>query len=74
MSVAIPNDSEYAQNHWNFLLVFFFTCFSRDYLRDNPHLVREDSASYLTLWCVNLEMQEVSVVPIIISISFANRF
>ena len=29
-------------------------------MRDNPHLVREDTASYLTMWCVNLEMQEVS--------------
>ena len=32
---------------------------SRDYLRDNPHLICEDTASYLTMWCVNLEMQEV---------------
>ena len=38
-------------------------CFlnSRDYLRDNPHLVREDTANYLTMWCVNLEMQDVRV-------------
>ena len=51
-----------------FYLLFFLLPFSRDYLRDNPHLVREDSASYLTLWCVNLEMQEVSVVSIIIRV------
>ena len=34
---------------------------SRDYLRDHPYLVREDTASYLTMWCVNLEMEEVHV-------------
>ena len=31
---------------------------SRDYLRDNPHLVCEETASYLTLWCVQLEVEE----------------
>ena len=34
---------------------------SRDYLRDNSHLVCEETASYLTLWCVNLEVQQVSL-------------
>ena len=27
---------------------------SRDYLRDHPHLVCEDTGSYLTLWCIDL--------------------
>ncbi|CAI8029761.1 Hsp90 co-chaperone Cdc37 [Geodia barretti] len=40
---------------------------SRDYLRDNPHLVREDTASYLTLWCVNLEMQEKQALVEVVS-------
>ena len=31
---------------------------SRDFLRDNPHLVCEDTASYLTMWCVTLEVEE----------------
>lgn len=35
---------------------------SRDYLRDNPHLVCEETASFLTLWCVNLEVEEKSAL------------
>lgn len=31
---------------------------SQDYLRDRPHLVCEETASYLTLWCVTLEVEE----------------
>ncbi len=31
---------------------------SREYLRDHPHLVVEDTASYLTLWSVTLEVEE----------------
>ena len=30
---------------------------SRDYLRDKPHLVCEDTASYLTMWCVTLQVE-----------------
>jgi cell division cycle protein 37 len=40
---------------------------SRDYLRDNPHLVCEDTASYLTMWCVNLEMQEKRALVDVVS-------
>ena len=32
---------------------------SSDYLRDHPHLVCADTSNYLTMWCVNLEVQEV---------------
>ena len=53
---------------------FFPLPFSRDYLRDNPHLVREDTASYLTLWCVNLEMQEVSAVSILLAYHLQTGF
>ena len=35
---------------------------SSDYLRDNPHLVCEETASYLTLWCVNLEVESKSAL------------
>lgn len=31
---------------------------SSEYLRDNPHLVCVDTANYLTMWCVNLEVQD----------------
>ncbi|XP_065912775.1 hsp90 co-chaperone Cdc37-like [Dysidea avara] len=31
---------------------------SRDFLRDHPHLVGEETASYLTIWCINLEVQD----------------
>ncbi|XP_073238383.1 hsp90 co-chaperone Cdc37-like [Porites lutea] len=31
---------------------------SEDYLRKNPHLACEDTANYLALWCISLEVQE----------------
>lgn len=31
---------------------------SRDYLRDHSYLACDDTCGYLTLWCVNLEVQE----------------
>lgn len=35
---------------------------SRDYLRDHPHLVCTDTANYLTMWCVNLEVEGKSAL------------
>lgn len=32
---------------------------SEDYLRKSPHLACEDTANYLALWCISLEVQEV---------------
>lgn len=32
---------------------------SKQYMLDNPHLACEDTANYLTYWCVNLEMDDV---------------
>ena len=32
---------------------------SKEYLLANPHLACEDTANYLTYWCVNLQMEEV---------------
>ena len=34
--------------------------FSKDFLVRNSDLVNEDTAGYLTLWCINLEVEEVS--------------
>lgn len=34
--------------------------FSKDFLIRNSDLVNEDTAGYLTLWCINLEVEEVS--------------
>ncbi|KAL5257142.1 hypothetical protein ACHWQZ_G012170 [Mnemiopsis leidyi] len=31
---------------------------SKEYLLSNPHLACEDTANYLTYWCVNLQMEE----------------
>jgi len=31
---------------------------SKQYMLDNPHLACEDTANYLTYWCVNLEMED----------------
>ena len=35
---------------------------SKEYLLSNPHLACEDTANYLTYWCVNLQMEEVCLV------------
>lgn len=35
---------------------------SMTYLRDNPHLVCEDTASYLTMWCVTLQVEQKSAL------------
>lgn len=35
---------------------------SRDYLRDHSYLVCTDTASYLTMWCINLQVQEKSAL------------
>ena len=35
---------------------------SKEYLLQNLYLVCEDTANYLTLWCVNLEVEEVRLV------------
>lgn len=32
---------------------------SKEYLLQNMQLVTEDTANYLTLWCVNLEVEKV---------------
>lgn len=33
---------------------------SKKFLLENPHLVCENTANYLVIWCINLEMEEVS--------------
>lgn len=32
---------------------------SKNYLKQHPHLVSDDTANYLVIWCINLEMEEV---------------
>lgn len=32
---------------------------SKVFLKANSHLVCEDTANYLVIWCINLEMEEV---------------
>jgi cell division cycle protein 37 len=32
---------------------------SKDYLIKHPHLTCDDTANYLALWCINLQVQEV---------------
>lgn len=32
---------------------------SKKYLKEHPQLVCEDTANYLVIWCINLEMEEV---------------
>lgn len=33
---------------------------SKKFLLENPYLVCENTANYLVIWCINLEMEEVS--------------
>lgn len=34
---------------------------SKKFLQDNPYLVCENTANYLVIWCINLEIEEVSI-------------
>ena len=34
---------------------------SQQFLSDNPHLACEETANYLVLWCINLEVEEVEI-------------
>lgn len=34
---------------------------SKKFLQDHPYLVSENTANYLVIWCINLEMEEVSL-------------
>lgn len=40
---------------------------SKQYLQENSHLVCENTANYLVIWCINLEMEEVNYFLIIIN-------
>lgn len=33
---------------------------SKQFLQEHPYLVCENTANYLVIWCINLEMEEVS--------------
>ena len=41
---------------------------SKQFLQENQHLVCEDTANYLVIWCINLEMEGVRWIP-----SFVNE-
>lgn len=32
---------------------------SKRFLQEHPHLACEETANYLVIWCINLEMEEV---------------
>lgn len=34
---------------------------SKEYLKKHPELVCDDTANYLVIWCINLEMEEVYI-------------
>lgn len=34
---------------------------SKKYLQEHPYIVCENTANYLVIWCINLEMEEVSL-------------
>lgn len=36
---------------------------SQHFLQEHPHLACEETANYLVIWCVNLEVEEVSPPP-----------
>jgi cell division cycle protein 37 len=36
---------------------------SKQFLQENQHLVCEDTANYLVIWCINLEMEGVCLIP-----------
>ena len=45
---------------------------SEDYLQKNPHLACEDTANYLALWCINLEVQEVIISVVCKKCDYSN--
>lgn len=41
---------------------------SQKYLSDNPHLVCEETANYLVIMCIDLEVEEVTCVSLSLSV------
>ena len=41
---------------------------SQEFLLQNPHLTCEETANYLVIWCINLEVEEVQKFTIIFSV------
>lgn len=37
---------------------------SKAFLQENSHLVCENTANYLVIWCINLEMEEVIIIKL----------
>jgi len=35
---------------------------SQEYLLQHPHLTCEETANYLVIWCINLEVEEVRIL------------
>lgn len=35
---------------------------SKKFLQEHPYIVCENTANYLVIWCINLEMEEVSLI------------
>lgn len=35
---------------------------SKNFLKEHPHLACEETANYLVIWCINLEVEEVSIL------------
>jgi cell division cycle protein 37 len=35
---------------------------SKRFLQENQHLVCEETANYLVIWCINLEMEKVCLI------------
>ena len=35
---------------------------SQEYLLEHPHLTCEETANYLVIWCINLEVEEVRLL------------
>ncbi|KAK2511089.1 Cdc37 [Columba livia] len=42
---------------------------SQKYLSDNPHLVCEETANYLVIWCIDLEVEETIVMQFILELA-----
>ena len=39
---------------------------SKKFLQDNLNLVCENTANYLVIWCINLEMEEVKIISLLV--------
>ena len=47
---------------------------SKQYLTENPDLVCDDTANYLVVWCIDLEIEEACVTVLFINLLYLTSY